>query len=59
MEQGAATTILQTATLAASYTPNNQLVLLSASTILLVITNPFAVSAPNTTLLQMMMTVPS
>ena len=45
--------------LSATYTPTNTLVLLSSSTLTLTITSPFAVSAPDPTLLKIAITVPT
>jgi hypothetical protein len=51
MEKGTASFSISSTTLIASYVPNNQLVLLSSSTLNIQITNPFNINAPVPSLL--------
>ena len=59
MEKGIASLAISSTTLSASYIPNNQLVLLSFSTLNIQITNPFNINAPTPSLLKLVITVPS
>lgn len=59
MEKGTASLSISSTALTASYISNNQLVLLSFSTLNIQITNPFNINAPTPSLLKLVITVPS
>jgi hypothetical protein len=59
MEKGTASITMQPISLTLSYTPNNQLVLLSASTLNIQITNSFTISTSVPSLLKITITLPT
>jgi hypothetical protein len=59
MEKGTATVTMQPISLSIAYTPNNQLTLLSASTLNINIANSFTINAADPSLLKLTITLPN